>query len=82
MQTPLPQFPLDGPGLRQFMQHMWEVLHDTAPEQRSAVWEAWIQRAYDIESESLMPTVDAGIRELAREYRNGHIGLGQRVRSK
>lgn len=73
MATPLPEFPLNGPRLRQFMQHMWEFLHDTAPEHRSRVWQQWIPRAYDIETDDLMPSVEAGVRKLSQEFRNDQI---------
>jgi hypothetical protein len=69
MATPLPEFPLDGPRLRQFMQHMWECLHDTAPADRPRVWQQWIPKAYEIESEDLMPSVEAGVRSLSLEFR-------------
>lgn len=73
MATPLPEFPLNGPRLRQFLQHMWEFLHDTAPEHRSLVWQEWIPRAYDIETDDLMPSVEAGVRDLSQEFRNDQI---------
>lgn len=73
MATELPTFPLDGPGLRQFLQYMWEFLHDTPPEHRALVWQEWIPRAYEIESDDLMPSVEAGVRSLTMEFRNDQI---------
>ena len=51
------------------MQYLWENLHDTPPEQRSLVWQTWIPRAYEIETEDLMPSVEAGVRSLSLEFR-------------
>ena len=70
MSTPCPEFPLDAPRLRQFLQYMWEFMHDTPPEHRSLVWQEWIPRAYDVESEALMPSVEDGVRKLALEFRH------------
>ena len=73
MASALPEFPLNGPRLRQYMQYMWEFLHDTAPEHRSLVWQEWMPRAYDIETDDLMPSVEAGIRNLTLEFCNDQV---------
>lgn len=73
MATDLPEFPLNGPRLRQYMQYMWEFLHDTPPEERSLVWQTWIPRAYEIETDDLMPSVEAGVRSLSQEFRKDHV---------
>jgi hypothetical protein len=52
---------------------MWEFLHDTAPADRGRVWQEWMPRAYEIESEDLMPTVEAGVRSLSLEFRNDKV---------
>ena len=71
MATPLPEFPLNAVSLRQFIQYMWEFLHDTPTEDRDLVWQIWIPRAYEVETESLIPSVQAGIQELSKEFRHG-----------
>lgn len=73
MSTELPTFPLDGPGLRQFLQYMWEFLHDSPPEDRSLIWQEWMPRAYEVGSEDLVPNVEEGIRNLAKEFRHANV---------
>lgn len=71
MATPLPPFPLNAGSVKQFMQHMWEFLHDTPKEERDQVWQTWIPRAYEVDSEAVIPSVEAGIHALAKEFRHG-----------
>lgn len=55
------------------MEYMWEFLQDTAPEDRSLVWKEWMPRAYEIETDDLMPAVEAAVRSLSLEFRNDQV---------
>lgn len=70
MPTQLPSFPLTANSVKQFMQYMWEFLHDTPKEDRDLVWQTWIPRAYEVETESLIPSVEAGVQALSKEFRH------------